>query len=344
MSLSRPTRAELVQKLQAAIQSRLSADQLRRSDAKVYARAFAGTADAIYSLIAYMHRQQFVFSCEAEYLDRHGSLYGLYRIPATKAITQVTFDVSGGGTVPTGSVVQTDQGVRYVTTEDDVSGVAAAEAEVAGAAGNAENGTTVTLITPLVGVASVASLSAAAVGGTDIESDADFRSRVLLKMRETPMGGAEADYKIWSREVAGVTRAWVFPEEDGAGTVTVRFVCDNEANIIPDATMVQLVQDHLDAVRPVTAIVTVKAPIAYPVNFTFTDLTPDTALVRAQIEAELQALFLREATPGGKLYLSHIRSAISGAAGETDYVLSTPSADINPGTGYIPTLGTITWP
>lgn len=344
MALTRPTRAELVTKLQAAIQSRLTADQLRRSDAKVYGRAFAGTADALYSLIAYKHRQQFVYSCDSEYLDRHGSLYGIYRYAATKATTQITFDVSAGGSVPTGSIVQTEDGVRYVTTEDDVSGVAAAEAEQAGSAGNAASGTVVTLVSPIAGVATEAALSAPAEGGTDVESDANYRSRVLLKMRETPMGGAEADYKIWAEEVPGVTRVWVTGREEGDGTVTVRFVCDDANPIIPDATMIAKVQAHIDEVRPVTAIAYVRAPTALTVNFTFADVSPDTDVVKAQIESELRALFAREAAPGSILPISHIRAAISGAAGETDYSLTSPAADIVPGTGRIPVVGSITWP
>ena len=344
MALTRPTRAELVTKLQAAIQSRLTADQLRRSDARVYARAFAGTADALYSLVAYKHRQQFVFSCDSEYLDRHGSLYGIYRYGATKATTEITFDVSSGGSVPAGSIVQTEGGVRYITTEDDVDGVAAAEADLAGAAGNTEAGTVVQLVSPIAGVDTEAVLSAPAEGGTDVESDAHYRNRVLLKMRETPMGGAASDYKIWAEEVPGVTRVWVSGQEEGAGTVTVRFVCDDADEIIPDATMIAKVQAHIDEVRPVTAVAYVRAPVAMTVDLVFADVSPDTDLVRAQIESELRALFAREAAPGVMLPISHIRAAISGAAGETDYTLVSPADDIVPGVGNIPVLGSITWP
>ena len=344
MTLERPTRKELVDKLQAAIESRLSAAQLRHSDAKVYARAFAGTADALYSLIAYMHRQQFVFSCDAEYLDRHGSLYGVTRIPATKATASIQFDIVTGAVVPAGTVVQTEDGTRYITSADsDSSGLAEAVAEVAGAAGNLPAKTVVNCVSPVEGVASAAYFAVDAYGGTDIESDESYRSRILLKMRETPMGGSASDYKIWAREVAGVTRSWSYPEEDGEGTVTVRFMCDDLEDPIPTGEMVKAVKDHIDSVRPVTAKVTVKAPVALPVNITFADISPDTELVRAQIEAELKSLFLREAEPGVRLPISHIRAAISAAADETDYRMTSPTADIVPGTGEIATLGEITW-
>jgi uncharacterized phage protein gp47/JayE len=72
-------------------------------------------------------------------------------------------------------------------------------------------------------------------------------------------------------------------------------------------------------------------------------LTPNTQAVKDAVTAELADLHRREAAPGTIFLLSHIKEAISIAAGETNHVLTVPSADITPATGAIPTLGTITW-
>ena len=40
------------------------------------------------------------------------------------------------------------------------------------------------------------------------------------------MGGAQADYVTWALAVPGVTRAWAASEQ-GAGTITVRFLMDD---------------------------------------------------------------------------------------------------------------------
>jgi uncharacterized phage protein gp47/JayE len=95
--------------------------------------------------------------------------------------------------------------------------------------------------------------------------------------------------------------------------------------------------------KPITAEVDVYAPTAVPVPFTIVTLDDET--VQAAIEAALRDLFRREATPGGVLLISHIREAISTAAGETDHSLTTPSANINLAgdVTQISTLGTITW-
>jgi uncharacterized phage protein gp47/JayE len=156
------------------------------------------------------------------------------------------------------------------------------------------------------------------------------------------MGGAKSDYEAWALQVAGVTRAWVYPLENGPGSVVVRFVRDNDADLIPDAAEVSAVQHYIDDLRPVTANVSVQAPTAAPLNLTI-QLTPNTAAVRAAVTAELADVVRREAMPGGTLLLSHLREAISVAAGEINNVLATPTADVTHAPGQMPVLGTITW-
>jgi len=61
------------------------------------------------------------------------------------------------------------------------------------------------------------------------------------------------------------------------------------------------------------------------------------------VTAELADLISRESIPGGTLLLSHQRAAISAAAGETNYTMTAPVADVMNATGYMTTLGVITW-
>ncbi|MDP1682722.1 MAG: baseplate J/gp47 family protein, partial [Burkholderiales bacterium] len=188
-----------------------------------------------------------------------------------------------------------------------------------------------------------ATVTAAGItNGADTEIDASLRARLLKRIQQPPHGGAKYDYEAWALEVAGVTRVWVYPAELGLGTVTVRFARDDDASIIPDAAEVTAVQDYINARRPVTAQVTVAAPVAVPRNFTI-QLTPNTQVVRDAVTAELTDLIRRESEPGGTILLSHIREAISIAAGETNNVLSAPAADVTHTTGQMATMGAITW-
>ena len=347
---SRPQLADIVQRVRTDVLSRLSTDDLlRRADAEVYARVLGGVAHGLYGFIDWLSDQVIYDTADVEFLERWCSIWGITRKVAAAATGTVTFVVQAGAYIPSGTALQALDGVQYQTTADAVvvgtSGTAPLLAVVAAAAGNRDAGQSLTLVSPVVGVQSTATAGLLS-GGADVETDDALRARLLARIQQPPQGGAASDYVAWALGVSGVTRAWVYPQELGAGTVTVRFVRDNDgtgAAIIPDGTEVAAVQAYIDARRPVTAQLTVLAPTAVPLNFTITGLTPSNAAVQAAVQTELQDLLLRESTPGGTILLSHIRSAISAAAGETDYTLTSPVANVTNTVGNMTTMGTITW-
>lgn len=350
MSFSRPSLADIIQRVRNDVLSRLAADDvLRRADAEVYARVMGGVAHGLYGFIDWLSGQLIYDTAEVEYLERWCSIWGISRKAAAAATGTVTFQVQSGAVIPAGTLLQALDGVQYQTTADATVAVPNATAPIAAvtpaAAGNRAAGQSLALVSPIVGVQPTATASALS-GGADVETDDALRARLLARIQQPPHGGSANDYVAWALEVAGVTRAWVSPQELGLGTVTVRFVRDNDGTgsaIIPDAAEVAAVQAYIDARRPVTAQVTVVAPAAVPLNFQIQGLTPNNATVQAAAQAELQDLLLREAVPGGTILLSHIRAAISAAAGETDYVLLSPSANVTNTTGNMSTMGTITW-
>lgn len=342
MAFERPTLREIISRITSDLESRLSTSELRRSNAKVYGRVLAGASHELHAHIDFVQKQTMFDSAEADYLDRWASIFRIYRTPATKASGTASIAFSAGSVdVPVGTILQSEDGTQFQSTASPAGTNLAVEALVGGAAGNLASGETLSFVSPIAGVESEAT-SLGISGGADQETDEALRERLLERTRETPCGGSAADYIAWAKSIPGVTRAWV---TQGAqpGTVIVRFVCDGNASIIPDAEMVARVQAYIDEVRPVTAIVTVLAPTTKAVNMSISDLTPDTAAVREAIEAALTDLFTAEAVPGGSIYLSHIRAAISGAAGETDYTLVSPSADVTSASGELLVLGTITW-
>ncbi|MNL36264.1 Baseplate J-like protein [compost metagenome] len=113
-------------------------------------------------------------------------------------------------------------------------------------------------------------------------------------------------------------------------------------SIIPDGAEVAAVKAHIDTLRPVTAELYVVAPVAAPINFQI-QLTPSSVAVKAAVEAELRDLLKREAAPGKTILVSHIREAISIAAGEQDHVLVAPAANVTNAIGSMSTFGSITW-
>ena len=345
MSFERPTLKEIIERLDGDTQSRLSVPQMRRSNARVFDRVLAGAAHSLYGYIEYLNRQQFFDTAESDYLDRWASIYGLARKKATKATGEIVFRFSGELiNVPEGTILQSDDGVQYKTVGPVSSdGTAAAEALNEGTSGNQLEEDVLTLVSPIVGVFSEVTIVKLG-GGSEAETDDSLRARLLSRVRETPHGGTESDYVQWALEVPGVTRAWAFPKEEGEGTVTVRFVCDGMAEIIPDKAMRDKVFEHIDKLRPVTAHLYVRAPEIKAVNIVIAGLLPDDAEVREAVKQELKDLFAREGVPGQRIYLSHIRAAISAALGEEDHSVTSPTSDPIPDSNNeLLTLGEITW-
>jgi uncharacterized phage protein gp47/JayE len=349
MAFTRPDLPTLINRAEADIETRLpGADaRLRRSNLNVLARVHSGAAHGLYGYLEWISRQVIIDTADGDILERHGSIWGVTRKAASPAVGKVTVTGTNGAVVPVDSTLARSDGVQYTTdAEATISGglaMIAVTAVEGGQAGNAAAASSLSFDTPIAGVSVSATVDAAGLtAGADIEADDDLRARLLARIQTPPHGGAAHDYIAWALEVAGVTRAWVYPAELGLGTITVRFVRDDDASPIPDAAEVLAVQAYIDSVRPVTAVVTVAAPIAVPLNFTI-DITPDTAAIRAAIEAELRDLLLREAEPGATILLSHIREAISLATGESDHILTAPAANVTHTTGEMATFGAITW-
>ncbi|MCG3177411.1 MAG: hypothetical protein MOGMAGMI_02385 [Candidatus Omnitrophica bacterium] len=349
MPFSRPDLATLINRAEADIETRLpGADaRLRRSNLNVLARVHSGAAHGLYGYLEWIARQVIIDTADGDMLERHASIWGVARKAASPGVGNVTVTGTNGAIVPADSTLARSDGAQYTTdVEATISGGTATIAVTAvegGQAGNASAASSLSFDTPIAGVSATATVAVGGLtGGADIEADEDLRARLLARIQQPPHGGASYDYVAWALEVPGVTRAWVYPAELGLGTVTVRFVRDDDASPIPDAGEVTAVQDYIDSVRPVTADVTVVAPIAVPLNFTI-DLTPDTAAIRAAVEAELRDLLLREAEPGATILLSHIREAVSLASGENDHILTVPAANVTHAVGEMATFGTITW-
>ncbi len=255
-------------------------------------------------------------------------------------ITAGTSAGSGGPTTTSTDITDGTAHWRYIAA-GSAAVTAALTATEAGADSTLTIGEVVTFESPIAGATSTSTVAGSTVDGTDEESTEDLRTRLLERMQNRPSAGTEADYIAWAKEVAGVTRVWV-SDALGAGTVSVRFVRDDDANFIPSAGEITEVQDYLDALRPVTAAVTVAAPTDTPIAFTI-ELTPDTSATRAAVEAELEDMLLRDAEPGGTTLLSAIQVAVGSAADVTDFTITVPAADVTRTAAQISSVGVITW-
>lgn len=269
-------------------------------------------------------------------------------VSITSSSTGSRNDISAGTTGFTATVLT--QGVTQV-----IGGTVRATATAVdpGEAGNLDVGEALSLTAPIAGVNSDAEVTAIVEDAANDESDDALRLRVLDRIQSPPNGGAANDFVQVALGVPGVTRAWVFPNYLGVGTVGVTFVTDDTDPIIPDSPKVQEVQDAIDLFKPATCDATVFAPIQATLNLTI-EIKPNTADVQAAILAQLIELVRTDAAPAGawagpsetydgKILLSRINEAISLAVGEEDHNVLSPLTDFTPSTGQLAVLGTITW-
>lgn len=345
MAFDRPTLRELITQMTTDAEREAGAKQLRQSNLRVLPKVFAYACHGLYGFITWILKQLFPDTAEKQFLERQASIQGIYRRAASKATGTLTVSYTEGATLPVGTTFMADDQTRYETTAEPEVGSYTVPVQCleTGTIGNREASQTYTLVSPVVGVDAEA-VGSEMAGGAEAESDESLRKRLLFRLQNPPRGGAKEDYIAWAEEVPGVTRAWCFPKEQGIGTVVVRFATDGMTEDgIPTSGMVQIVSDYIAEVAPVTATPYVVAPVAKPVNFRIKDLIPDSESVRAQVEAELKSLFIKEAHPGEALKLTHIQQAISSAAGEEDYELLEPTADVPADSTQLLVVGEVTY-
>lgn len=329
-------------------QSDLASESLRRSDAQVLARTLSGTAYGLYGYLDWIADQILPDKADEETLERIAALrLNRPRNAAQPAEGSVNFSAAAGAVLDVDIVLQAGDGRMYRVT-DGVTTVAGTNtttiaAVEAGSLGNADAGLQLTLVQPVAGVTNAFAVIAPGLsGGIERESVESLRARVIRSYRVIPHGGSADDYETWALEFPGVTRAWCRGNYLGPGTVGLFVMRDNDPVPLPNMAQLQEIKDYIEPLRPVTAELYLLAPVLKPVLYSIHPV-PDTTAVRAAITASLKDLHERESGLGNKLLISHIREAISGAAGETDHSLTVPAADVTSATNELLTFGGITW-
>ncbi len=357
MPFDRPTLETIVTRITGDFQTKFGMGVvpfLRRTVTAVLIKVYGAAVYLLYGHQDYQSKQLFVSTATGAYLDRHEDEYLISRMAATKAIGGGAATGTPGTPIPAGTELKSTMNTRYLTDSLVTIGGGGSigvffTAKVAGADSNDPGGINLTFISPIAGVDSALAIDPVSTiaGGSDEETDAALRTRILARKQMPPQGGAESDYLAWVLAAAsGITRAWIFPQYWGAGTVAVAFVRDADSPIVPTQTQRDTVYDALLALIPVTA-----APGFSVIDLSVVaqdfdiDIYPNNATIQAAIQTELEDLILTDAGPGQTLYISRINGAI--AKGMTPFGgyfgLSTPAADDVTSQTSVKIMGTITF-
>lgn len=345
MPFNTPTLPALILRAQGDL---AGSSALLRSDAEVLARVLAAASYGRYGHQAYIADQILPDTADEATLRRMArARLKRDQLPAVAAKGAASFAGAAGAVLDAGTLLQRDDGQRFrvslPVTLTAPAGVATLEAVDAGQLGNTPAGTTLRTVSPVLGVLDTFTVLAPGLtAGTEAESIETLRARVIRSYKVVAHGGSKSDYETWALEVPGVTRAWVVRHWMGPGTVAVFIVRDGDVDPIPTPEALAQASAYIDNERPVTAEVAVLAPVEKPVPYTI-KLTPDSGAVRAAVEAALVDLHNRESDLGVELLSTHIREAISGAAGEKDHKLLAPLDDVPAAANELLTFGGIVW-
>lgn len=290
-----------------------------------------------------------------------GATQSAYNVTAPVTVVGAntfTYQVAGSPATPaTGTITETSNFATLVV-----------QAATTGPGTNLIAGATMNVNLP--NVASLAYVQFAGVGGgADIESDEDYRDRIIESRSNISGVFTEDQIKIAARTVAGNTRVFVkrpvtalgsgtqgLPSySPAAGQVVVIVVRDDDANIIPTQSVLDQTKSAIIAKGKLPAHtrtddVFVLAPVAQVVNFDFSAILPNTETMKTSIRNQLAAFFQDSVTfeqdipsPSYQGAIQNTRDITTGERLQS-FTLSSPTAAIVVAAGSIPVLGTITFP
>lgn len=324
MSFYRPTLREIYEGMIGDIDARLPGANARywRSLLAILAVAVSGVAWGLYAFVDWVFKQIFVDTAGRVMLARHGNIWGVSAKVGSYATGPAIFSGENGKPLRKGALLQAGD-LQYETTAGAIIKNGKAEAPIVariiGTDPHLAAGAKLSLVSPELGIDPDAIVGPTGIGGGALaEAPDSWRARILDRIRKPPAGGNDDDYIRWAKEVPGVVQAWTRRGWLGRGTVGV--LVRNA-----DAVLLQKVHDHITPLAPVAGSdLFVIAPTVKIVTAKISNLEPDTPAIRLAIHNELVDLVERTVEPGQRVRLSHIREAISTAAGEEDHELLAP--------------------
>lgn len=325
--------------------------------------------EEFYLALNQVQQSGYVQTAVGSSLDLLAQIAGLTRYPASAAVRLGVFNT----TVPIGARFSTINGADsinfIVTASTEITNQYQLTAETPGTIGNAYSGS-ILPITYIPGL-TTAQITDILIPGDDVETDDDFRARLIDALNERPFGGNVAAYREFIGGLDGVGGVQVYPTWNGGGTVKCSIIgTDNQP---ASSTLVESVQNAVDpppnqglglGMAPIGAQVTIVAPTSVSVNVSAT-LTLAPGYDIGQIQGPAKTALTNyvntvcenwdEPTVSGgvdytaDIYLAQVISALIGVTGvlnATNVEINSTAADLNltqSGTlQQLPTLGTVT--
>jgi len=341
---------EIYQELLAAFGERAGFTPADNCDLSLRLWAAAAQIQALGIQADWVLDQSFPQTAQGIYLDRHGAMRGITRLPATKAVGTLRFSVDSAPiadiSISAGTVCMTADETRFQTTAPVILAAgtlsidAPAEALESGSRGNAVPGSVCILTACPMAVTACVNPEAFS-GGSDAETDETLRNRILESYLRLPNGANAAWYEQTAMACSGVVAAKAIGRARGIGTVDVYVA---EENGLPSAELLETLQADLQQKREIAVDVAVKAPNVQAVNVTVAVAVKEGfsfAAVKAAVEQNITAFFTGHLL-GKPVRLAELGNRLYALEGVENYRFSAPAADLPASNTVLPRLGTLT--
>ncbi len=321
------------------------------SDIGIRLRVMAGEVYRLQARMDWLWKEAFPETAGGAQLDLHGAQRGVVRGGSGKARGVLAFSryvpISFDLVIPKGTICASsgENAVEYETTEEAVLAAgsvtvsAPARAVSGGSAGNAAAGYINTMVSEVAGINYVTNPSAFS-GGTDPESDGDYRARILAGIGRLEGFGSAGYYEGIALEQAGVKSAQAGIPEGSAGAA-VYVWGDGEA--VPEEAVGEL-QEKLNGMCPLGVTVTAQVAATKKVAVGATlrmrqgaDYSAASAAVTAAIKE-----WLGKRSVGESVYMADIQRVILDAdpgVGRVEFLSA--SKDHEGELGVVPIAGMV---
>ena len=264
---------QMYQSMVSGVEEQLGEELFQGDERRLYTEALVAVFAQLFAAVNDACRQRLLRYARGEVLDALGENRGVTRNSSVKATCTVRFSletaIGSNIIIPKGTRVTSDN-VRYFET--DVTSVLAAGMTyedvpcTAKEGGSVYNGITIGEINILVDQVPYideVSNTTSTDGGSDEETDDEYRDRIRIALSAVSVAGPASYYKYLAIN-ADPSIADAYVDTPSAGTVRITPIC--YGGEVPDENMIAkvLAACSADDVRPLTDSVTVVAPSVEP--------------------------------------------------------------------------------
>ena len=261
------------------------------------------------NLIDFAAKQNLLAYASGSYLDHIGALLGVSRLEASHAVTTVRFTLStpfaNNVVIPSGTRVSTGDGAVFSTVYDCVIPKGTLIGEVttrcvnAGTSGNGYAPGQVNRLVDVLGFGTKAENITETSGGTDAESDENFRERIQIAPESFSVAGPKEAYRYFARSANAdiIDVAVMGPPDTNPGYVDI-YPLMTGGTLPSDEVLGEVLKVcSAENVRPDTDYVSVKSPVSvnYSLNVKYWIDDKDSvnsSYIRSEVESEVEGWIL----------------------------------------------------